>query len=64
MEFIIVTGISGAGKSRAISSLEDIGYYCIDNVPPAMLTDFIKLFAKVCQFVHLCNRLNFLLIPI
>ena len=45
MEFIIVTGISGAGKSRAISSLEDIGYYCVDNIPPAL----IKNFAELCE---------------
>ncbi len=45
MEFIIVTGISGAGKSRTISSLEDIGYYCVDNIPPAL----IKNFAELCE---------------
>ena len=45
MEFIIVTGISGAGKSRAISSLEDIGFYCVDNIPPSL----IKNFAELCE---------------
>lgn len=44
MDFIIVTGFSGAGKSRAINALEDIGYYCIDNIPPAL----IKYFAQLC----------------
>lgn len=43
MEFIIVTGISGAGKSKAISVFEDIGFYCIDNIPPALITTFAQL---------------------
>ena len=34
MDFVIVTGMSGAGKSRAVDALEDIGFYCIDNMPP------------------------------
>lgn len=37
MEFIIITGLSGAGKSHALRALEDIGFYCVDNIPPAML---------------------------
>lgn len=45
MEFIIVTGVSGAGKSKAISFFEDIGFYCIDNIPPAL----IKNFAELCE---------------
>lgn len=45
MEFVIVTGISGAGKSKAISFFEDIGFYCIDNIPPAL----IKNFADLCE---------------
>ncbi|OON99491.1 MAG: RNase adaptor protein RapZ [Epulopiscium sp. Nele67-Bin004] len=43
MEFIIVTGMSGAGKSTAIKHFEDAGYYCIDNLPPALLTSFTEL---------------------
>ena len=43
MEFIIVTGMSGAGKSRAMTALEDIGYYCVDNMPPKLLTKFAEL---------------------
>ena len=34
MEFVIITGMSGAGKSQAVAALEDIGYYCVDNLPP------------------------------
>mgnify|MGYP001025335903 CR=1 FL=1 len=43
MEFIIVTGLSGAGKSQAMNCLEDLGYYCIDNMPPALISNFIEL---------------------
>ena len=42
MKFVIITGMSGAGKSQAIKIFEDIGYYCIDNMPP-------KLFSKVAE---------------
>jgi UPF0042 nucleotide-binding protein len=38
--------LSGAGKSQAINSLEDMGYYCIDNMPPDLIKDFIKLITK------------------
>ncbi|HIZ19737.1 MAG TPA: RNase adapter RapZ [Firmicutes bacterium] len=43
MEFVIVTGLSGAGKSRAITALEDIGFYCVDNMPPMLLPKFAEL---------------------
>ena len=37
MEILIVTGLSGSGKSTAAKYLEDLGYFCIDNVPPSLL---------------------------
>lgn len=40
MELVIVTGISGSGKSSAIKVLEDIGYFCIDNMPPQLIPNF------------------------
>mgnify|MGYP000874954863 CR=1 FL=1 len=43
MEFLIVTGLSGAGKTRAINALEDIGFYCADNIPPKLITTFYEL---------------------
>lgn len=43
MEFVIITGMSGAGKSQAMKALEDMGYYCMDNLPPALLTKFAEL---------------------
>lgn len=45
MQAIIVTGLSGAGKTQAIDCLEDMGYYCIDNMPPALIKSFIDLTA-------------------
>lgn len=42
-EVVIITGMSGAGKTVAVQSFEDLGYYCIDNLPPALLTTFINL---------------------
>lgn len=37
MRFVIVTGLSGAGKTEATKSLEDIGYFCVDNLPPKLI---------------------------
>jgi UPF0042 nucleotide-binding protein len=42
-EFVIITGMSGAGKTVAIQSFEDLGFFCIDNLPPALLMTFLKL---------------------
>jgi len=46
MKAIIITGLSGAGKTQAIDCLEDMGYYCIDNMPPALIKSFIDLTAS------------------
>lgn len=43
MEFIIVTGLSGSGKSRAVDALEDIGFFCVDNMPPSLIGKFHEL---------------------
>lgn len=43
MEFVIVTGLSGAGRSQAANVLEDLGYFCMDNVPPQLLPQFATL---------------------
>ena len=43
MKFVIVTGLSGSGKSEAMKSLEDIGFYCVDNLPPALLPKFAEI---------------------
>ena len=44
MYFLIVSGMSGAGKSRAVATFEDLGYYCVDNLPIAL----IPRFAEIC----------------
>ncbi len=43
MDFLIVTGMSGAGKSRAVDALEDIGFYCVDNVPPQLISKVAEI---------------------
>ena len=43
MEFLIITGLSGAGKSRAADVLEDLEYYCVDNMPVALMPRFAEL---------------------
>ena len=43
MELILVTGLSGAGKSRVIDALEDIGFFCVDNMPPKLISTFVQL---------------------
>ncbi|MCQ4022246.1 MULTISPECIES: RNase adapter RapZ [unclassified Ruminococcus] len=43
MEFLIIAGLSGAGKTVAMHSLEDIGFYCVDNLPSALITTFYDL---------------------
>lgn len=48
MEFLIITGLSGAGKSRAADVLEDLDYYCVDNMPVAL----IPRFAELCMDAH------------
>lgn len=42
-EVVLVTGISGSGKSVALHALEDAGYFCVDNLPPELLMDFVRL---------------------
>ena len=45
-EIVLLTGVSGAGKSTAMGFMEDIGYYCIDNMPAELIDDFIRLIEK------------------
>lgn len=42
MRFLIVTGLSGAGKTQAIRNLEDLGYFCVDNLPPTLISKFAE----------------------
>lgn len=43
MEFLLITGMSGAGKSLALNYFEDRGYFCVDNLPPALISKFAEL---------------------
>lgn len=46
MNFVIITGMSGAGKTEAVKCFEDMGYYCIDNMPPALFSKVAKICSK------------------
>ena len=46
MDITLITGMSGSGKSVALHALEDVGCYCVDNLPPELLIDFVKLEEK------------------
>lgn len=43
IEFLIITGLSGAGKSLATHTLEDLGFFCVDNLPPALIPKFAEI---------------------
>jgi UPF0042 nucleotide-binding protein len=47
MEFLLITGMSGAGKSQAMKVMEDMNYYCMDNLPPALLAKFAELCLQI-----------------
>ncbi len=46
-ELVLITGMSGSGKSVALHALEDLGYYCVDNLPPELLLSFVDLENKL-----------------
>jgi len=46
IRFVIITGLSGAGKSEAMKSFEDLGYFCVDNLPPVLIPKFAELCAQ------------------
>nr|WP_296154178.1 RNase adapter RapZ [uncultured Peptoniphilus sp.] len=43
MKLLVLTGLSGAGKSQALKAAEDLGYFCVDNLPPALFPKFISI---------------------
>ena len=49
MDCLIISGMSGAGKSVAVDVLEDIGYYCIDNMPVRLIPQFAELFSTSAE---------------
>ncbi len=46
LEFVILSGLSGAGKSQALDSFEDAGYFCVDNLPPELVPTLVDLFRR------------------
>ncbi len=58
-DFVIVTGLSGAGKSQAMATFEDAGYFCVDNLPPEMIAGLATLFehegSKVERAAIVCD---------
>ena len=46
LDMVLITGMSGSGKSVALHALEDAGYYCVDNLPPELLASFVALERK------------------
>jgi len=44
--FVIITGLSGAGKSEAVRAFEDMGFFCVDNLPPTLIPKFAELVAQ------------------
>jgi len=46
LNLVIITGLSGAGKTQALQSFEDMGYFCVDNLPPSLLEKFVELCAQ------------------
>ncbi|MDR0858161.1 MAG: RNase adapter RapZ [Oscillospiraceae bacterium] len=66
MNFLIISGLSGAGKTRAADMLEDLGYYCVDNMPVALMPRFAELclssygrYDKVALVTDIRERDNF-----
>ena len=55
MRCVIVTGMSGAGKSTALKMLEDMGYFCVDNLPVSLLPTFMELTKNSNEFVEIRN---------
>jgi UPF0042 nucleotide-binding protein len=49
LELVLITGMSGSGKSVALRALEDAGYFCVDNLPPELLLSFVELEQKNAQ---------------
>lgn len=50
--FLIITGMSGAGKSQVMHALEDIGFFCVDNLPPALISKFAELCALTTNSIQ------------
>ena len=68
LEMVLITGMSGSGKSVALHALEDAGYYCVDNLPPELLISFVMLerqhrASKVAIAMDVRSRTSLPLVP-
>ena len=65
LELVVITGMSGAGKTVAMQSFEDMGYFCVDNMPPSLLPKFWELvkesgkITKIALVIDLRSRAFF-----
>lgn len=65
LELVIITGMSGAGKTVVLQTFEDLGYFCVDNMPPSLLPKFWELvkesgkISRVCLVIDLRSRAFF-----
>ena len=65
LELVVITGMSGAGKTVALQTFEDLGYFCIDNMPPSLLPKFWELvkesgkISRICLVIDLRSRAFF-----
>lgn len=50
-QFLVITGMSGAGKSQVVRALEDMGFFCVDNLPPALLSKFFEVMQLSAQML-------------
>ena len=46
VRLVIITGMSGAGKTQVVRAMEDLGYFCVDNLPPMLIPKFAELCAQ------------------
>ncbi len=53
MDVVIVTGLSGAGKTGAINALEDIGFFCVDNLPPTLMPRFAEMAIQINKYSNI-----------
>ena len=59
MDLVVITGMSGSGKSIALGALEDAGYYCVDNLPPELLEPFLALEDRLrARKVAICSCIS------
>ena len=56
--FVIITGLSGAGKSQAVKVFEDMGYFCIDNLPAPLIPKFAELCSQANEKVSTAGAMG------